>query len=430
VTIKNPILDFGDYQVELGKVPTKITNVASYGATGDGNTDDTASIQAAIDATPPGGLLWLPPALTAPEQGGSGSARYKVTSTLNITKGITIWAPGVEITFQGTGAAFTITGKEVRIQGLYLSGVGANAPDGFTFATDARQCVIRDVIIDSFNGTNAAAIRIDTNTQVLRHFRFENVRIINGYHGIYLDGDSQVNDLTIINPVIVNLSGYGIHLKTGYGHRVIGGVVENNLLGNIRSEAVQSLIVEGVYFENGATVSTVPDIYLLNQSGFRVDTCYFNGAGLNGTHNYAIRFGDAALPVGAGSVANCRAVNYGSNFLQASNVSSIINVGALDLSALALVNTDRTSIQTILATQISLDFPSVANGAVVTLNVTVPGAQTRDLAAATPSGSIEAGLMWSAHVSTVDTVTVRLANLSGASVDPAARTWTIKVITQ
>jgi hypothetical protein len=53
-------------------------NVKDYGAIGDGTTDDTAAIQAALDAVPDGGrAVYLP------------AGRYKVTSTLKITRDAT-----------------------------------------------------------------------------------------------------------------------------------------------------------------------------------------------------------------------------------------------------------------------------------------------------------------------------------------------------
>lgn len=63
-------------------------NVRTFGATGDGSTDDTLAIQAAIDACPDGGVVYIP--------GGN----YIITS-LSIDKPLTLRGDG--ITWRGTG---------------------------------------------------------------------------------------------------------------------------------------------------------------------------------------------------------------------------------------------------------------------------------------------------------------------------------------
>jgi hypothetical protein len=52
--------------------------VTAYGAIGDGAHDDTASIQAAIDACPPGGVVYFPVGV------------YKTTATLDLGNGVTL----------------------------------------------------------------------------------------------------------------------------------------------------------------------------------------------------------------------------------------------------------------------------------------------------------------------------------------------------
>ena len=85
----------------LNAVTTAITgvyNVQSYGAVGNGTTDDTQAFQAAIDACPEGGTVFVP-AATA----GSALAhqRYRITDTLTVSKSISIIGSGFQV---GPGA--------------------------------------------------------------------------------------------------------------------------------------------------------------------------------------------------------------------------------------------------------------------------------------------------------------------------------------
>jgi hypothetical protein len=75
----------------------------------------------------------------------------------------------------------------------------------------------------------------------------------------------------------------------------------------------------------------------------------------------------------------------------------------------------------------ALDFGSIAAGATAELTITVAGAASGDAARATPANGIEAGLVWSAYCSAANTVTIRLANITAAAINPAARNWRAEV---
>ncbi len=84
--------------------------------------------------------------------------------------------------------------------------------------------------------------------------------------------------------------------------------------------------------------------------------------------------------------------------------------------------------QKMLVTTATLDFASIAAGAVGTLTATVTGAATGDFALAAPPGNLTAGLVHSAFVSAANTVTIRLVNGTAGAIDPASATWGIAVI--
>ena len=73
----------------------------------------------------------------------------------------------------------------------------------------------------------------------------------------------------------------------------------------------------------------------------------------------------------------------------------------------------------------TLDFSSIAANTTAELTITVTGAVVGDTCSATPNGAPEAGLVWSAYVSSANTVTVRLGNTTTSSIDPASRSWRV-----
>jgi hypothetical protein len=87
----------------------------------------------------------------------------------------------------------------------------------------------------------------------------------------------------------------------------------------------------------------------------------------------------------------------------------------------------RTNLGFITATA-TLDFPSISSNSGEELTITVTGAATGDVVILGAPSAIESGLTWCGYVSAADTVTVRLHNSSGGSVNPASATWKATVI--
>lgn len=72
-----------------------VFSVADFGAVGDGVTDDTGAIQAAINAIPTGGVVMLMP------------GTHKITSTININKPVMLRGWGMGSDYGPTSAAPT-----------------------------------------------------------------------------------------------------------------------------------------------------------------------------------------------------------------------------------------------------------------------------------------------------------------------------------
>ncbi len=91
-------------------------------------------------------------------------------------------------------------------------------------------------------------------------------------------------------------------------------------------------------------------------------------------------------------------------------------------------NTSRKTMLTGLVKTATLNFSAINGGNTSELTITVTGAATGSSCLCAPNTTIEAGLFWSAYVSSANTVTVRLSNVTTAVIDPASRGWKVTVI--
>jgi len=93
-----------------------------------------------------------------------------------------------------------------------------------------------------------------------------------------------------------------------------------------------------------------------------------------------------------------------------------------------LLSVDKTSVPAYLTATSSLSFGSIAQASCAQLTFALTGANPGDSIAPGWPSSIEAGLAGSMFVSASNTVTVRLCNLSGAALTPAAQNFRAFVV--
>jgi hypothetical protein len=87
-----------------------------------------------------------------------------------------------------------------------------------------------------------------------------------------------------------------------------------------------------------------------------------------------------------------------------------------------------TVVANILSATATLDFPSIGSNGTETLTITVTGAVAGDSVFLGCPAGLDAGLIFCASVTAADTVTVRMHNSSGGSIDPASATFRATVI--
>lgn len=173
--------------------PSPWCDVKAYGAVGNGVTDDTAAIQAAITAANTNGDIVFFPA-----------GDYLYTSTLSPSDGVTLQGVGVPRPGTGTkattlvysGATYAVELQNrwgVQIKELQVLCSNASA-SGVRLRDDTNYCVIENVQIRG-NGTggSTAGLLLDGEVSSNSHHRISSVRVTNFANAIWVSGYANGN---------------------------------------------------------------------------------------------------------------------------------------------------------------------------------------------------------------------------------------------
>jgi parallel beta-helix repeat protein len=282
----------GQHSTQLGNIAV---NVKSFGATGDGVTDDTASIQSAIDyvSTNGKGTVIISDgtylidadyhtgksiqmksnvnlemsANTILKAIPNNLTHYQILMILNkeniVIRGGTLIGERDEhvgITGEwGMGVAITGASKNIRVEnvvaknfwgdGFFIAEDGENTPESIvlqncigdnnrrqgTSVTAGKDILITGCTMKNTNGTNPeAGIDCESNFP-------ENISIL--------------QDCRIVNCRLENNNGYGIAFSKCENHQAIGNTVEGNNKGGIYGGNSSKIIIQSNHIRNngGAT---------------------------------------------------------------------------------------------------------------------------------------------------------------------------------
>ena len=425
-------------------------DIRNYGAVGDNKTDDTAAVQAALNAAAAGGggIVYVPAGI------------YKVGNLIFPPNGdhwITIWMDGnlrLTQTLQmnqrayalvgRSGAVFTgfqqkpstqiffdpslnpvihITADPVYLSGFvlrYLHGDGILATDGSTNLTLDGIYAVEAADVD----TQWAPLKFETS-----HYNFGlyvkdsvfQAAQQAGAHSIILKNQSivSVKDTTLIcggisasAPNSPEASGYDFEHVLYEGGFSSFLTIDNS---NAWFTGISLRFVE-------MADPSLPGLFFVENSG----------TGTTDNVQFLFPHGDAKSLVGGSrpitgvSVLQSSTTAQGDlSFLgQQDDYTYMDNHGVMNIGRLRL-GFGGSQITKHLSSAPTLDFSPIPAGGQQEQSISLVGARVGDSCDASPVAGAETGLTWACYVPGQDTVVVRVVNSTPAPITPAARAWRI-----
>jgi hypothetical protein len=250
------------------------TNVRTFGATGDGKTDDTHAIRTAIAATAHGGTVWFPPGV------------YIVSQTIALRSNSTYLGsnnnasiiqqknhanlPAILADENYVGNAPTTSGN-IRIEDLGVDGnSGANA-QGNGIVLMSHRCMVRHVMVS--NTPQSGIVLSDKNAEgkvcsdnAIEN-RIEDSTVIQpGEYGIWIvdtNSSGRVTDGYLLNNVVANCVGhFAMHIE-----RAAGWFIANNHVYHNARNGIYLSHLAGTFFscnevDKFGLTSTPPSSYV------------------------------------------------------------------------------------------------------------------------------------------------------------------------
>ncbi len=432
----------------------------SFGAIGDGITDDTDAIQTCLDeAVRTQKAAYLP------------AGTYLISSPLEVDTGLNLLGDGRALSVISSPHSIALTKKDGKaaVERIVLTGLQFSGPAGE----------------NSLIGIDATAFSYSTFTKLgLYNFHtgltfgrgplaeacfFNTVKdlyVVNSKYGVELDATTYSVNANYFENLIIEdygqwtggvgilLSGYGnifsgvyVGLPLGRAAVKLHQVTGNCVLTRVYAESSMDYLIdvgEGTsgrknlliapHLDSETMLLTSapenPDLTIISYEGFnnleierQEPTLDLQSTEPTAGNLWKIISGGGG-EIGSGDFA-VRNHSEGSNPLiilgNTPDQTLLLSAEGLTLGASSTALSSHYSVATIL------DFDELAAGTSLEYPVTVPGAMPGDSCYATPTGSPEVGLLWSAYISAVDTAILRIFNSGSVARDPVSRSWRVDV---
>jgi len=271
-------------KVSYSMIDGASVNVLDFGATGDGTTDDTAAIQAAIDSLPfdggdiyfPVGVYIITSAIEIYDKSRVSLIGQSMPRADNITE-----LTGACIVNTGTGYAIDIDSsiypserRQVALRKLHVR--GSSTSDHIIRLETMNYCLIEDCYLYGANGTNKTALSLN---QVVELWVVRTT-MQNCYWGVLYDdvGVDYLNASTFLNCSITQ-NQYGGATIQGQNVNFFGcnfeGQPRGIEIGVLTALSTRAINLIGCYWE-GNNVECIRAGTNAAVTGLTVQGCYFN----------------------------------------------------------------------------------------------------------------------------------------------------------
>ena len=250
------------------------TNVRTFGATGDGKTDDTHAIRAAIANTAHGGTVWFPPGVYIVSQtialrsNSTYLGSNNNSSIIQQKNHANLFAVLADENFVGNAPT---TSGNIRIEDLGVDGNSGANHSGHGILLMSHRCMVRHVMVS--NTPDSGIVLSDKNLdgKVCKDNAIENriedsTVIQPGEYGIWImdtNSSGRVTDGYLLNNVVANCLGhFAMHID-----RAAGWFIANNHVYHNARNGIYLSHLAGTFFscnevDKFGLTSTPPSSYV------------------------------------------------------------------------------------------------------------------------------------------------------------------------